>query len=123
MSSAERTRAYRQRQAAAGRRRQLHLGPVLRPTLSAGEKFLNTMAASVLTPHLRGAACLGLWSLFDPRGAGEPEQCAAERHQQAIEMCADCPALAACSAWVGALPARERPTGVVAGLLVDEEGH
>lgn len=119
MGSAESTRRWRER------RRQglvnVRLGPVLTPKLSPSELLLNRVASSVPTPPLRGAACTGKWGLFDPRPSGESEKAAAERHQKAVELCAGCPALAACQAWVEALPARERPLGVVAGRLVDEE--
>lgn len=35
----------------------------------------------------------------------------------ALGLCKVCPALAGCSEWFDALPARKRPTGVVAGIV------
>lgn len=81
-----------------------------------------TMLDSLLSalggaPALPGARCRHRSHLFDERGGDEPEDVAEQRHQQALGLCKVCPALAGCSEWFDALPARKRPTGVVAGIV------
>lgn len=118
-AGAERTRKYRERLAAGlvtPRR-----GPVLKPRLSPTEVLLNKLASSTPMPNLRGAACAGRASTFDPRNAGEPEQAVADRHRYAIELCGRCPVQGACATWIAALPDRERPIGVVAGTLFERK--
>ncbi|MBN7411169.1 hypothetical protein [Mycobacteroides abscessus] len=62
-------------------------------------------------PRLPGALCRGKSEIFDVEDATDP------RAQQALELCARCPALAACAAWIDGLPPTLRPAGVVAGRL------
>ncbi|UUO01695.1 WhiB family transcriptional regulator [Mycolicibacterium novocastrense] len=62
-------------------------------------------------PHLPGAACRGKWEIFDAEDPADP------RAEQALGLCARCPALAACTAWIDGLPPTLRPAGVVAGRL------
>ena len=63
-------------------------------------------------PHLPGASCRGRAELFD----------VADRHDPAVErakaVCASCPALRDCRAWLAGLPRLARPCGVVAGRYV-----
>jgi hypothetical protein len=73
--------------------------------------LLHTIAT---TPNLRGAACVQHRNVFDAcltHAAGPTV------YAKAIRICATCPALAACRAWVAGLPPRERPRGVIAGLI------
>lgn len=67
------------------------------------------------TPHLDGAACLGLWSLFDEPSTDDPD--ARYANESARKLCATCPALADCGRWFDSLPRNRRPSGVVAGRL------
>ncbi|BCO35501.1 hypothetical protein BMW24_022985 [Mycobacterium heckeshornense] len=60
-------------------------------------------------PLLPGASCVGRHELFD-----QTDPVAVE---YAIHTCRSCPALAACRSWFDALPAGERPVGVVAGTV------
>ena len=70
------------------------------------EQFDNTLAAILGCVALPGALCRHKAHTFDEA-----------RHNQARGLCQRCPALAACTAWVESLPARRRPTGIVAGRL------
>jgi WhiB family transcriptional regulator, redox-sensing transcriptional regulator len=72
-------------------------------------------AALAAAPRLPGAACVGRHELFDLRDGIDPDR--AEVEARALAICSACPALADCSAWLASLPARKRPTGVVAGVL------
>lgn len=78
---------------------------------------MNTPLTGLLgsTPHLDGAACLGLWSLFDEPAADDPD--ARNATESAHKLCATCPALDACAQWFDSLPRNRRPSGVVAGRL------
>jgi WhiB family redox-sensing transcriptional regulator len=66
-------------------------------------------------PSLPGAKCRNRPHLFDEAAKGEPPEVVEQRHQQALGLCRICPALASCTEWFAALPARQRPSGVVAG--------
>lgn len=71
-------------------------------------------------PRLEGAACArgGRWAAFDP---AHPDEGAADvqyRHQVALRICAECPALADCRTWVDSLKPSTRPEGVVAGKII-----
>ncbi len=77
---------------------------------AAAVELLSALAA---TPDLPGAACVREREVFDAcleRGAGY------RLYPLAIRVCAKCPALAACRAWVSTLPPGKRPYGVTAGL-------
>src|SRR6516162_2994756 len=71
----------------------------------------EVLDALATTPNLHGAACTNHRELFDAT--------VARRHPrdrtQAIAICAGCPALTACAAWVTCLPPHRRPNGVIAG--------
>jgi len=63
-------------------------------------------------PDLHGAACVEHRDVFDAtanRGAHRT-------YGRAIKVCAGCPALAACRAWVTSLPHDEAPRGGIEGL-------
>jgi len=68
-------------------------------------------------PCLPGARCRGRHALFDPPAPGEDPDTVTARHAQARGLCSRCPALARCEDWVGTLPPRQRPHGVVAGTV------
>jgi WhiB family redox-sensing transcriptional regulator len=72
----------------------------------------DELLTAVHTPELTGASCRNHLDTFD----------AAERspvaQAQARRICAGCPALAACAAWLASLPAASRPFGVTAGHLI-----
>ncbi len=74
-------------------------------------ELLDELATGISDLH--GAACRGHATLFD----------VADRHdRQAIAqsetICASCPALDGCRAWLASLPKPARPCGVVAGRYV-----
>lgn len=73
------------------------------------------LAVLAATPNLPGAVCAepSTRVIFD-ECAEHPDQYAV---RAAIRVCAECPALHDCSAWVADLPAAERPRGVTAGRL------
>ncbi len=79
--------------------------------MPSAAQLLATLAT---TPNLPGAACVTERETFDAcleRGAK------GTIYAQAIRICAQCPALGPCAAWVHSLPVRKRPLGVTAGLI------
>jgi hypothetical protein len=69
------------------------------------------------TPNLPGAACVERRDIFDActhRGASH-------HYRLAIHICASCPVLAQCLAWVTSLPIQDRPFGVTAGLIHQQQ--
>ncbi|MGB7363328.1 MAG: WhiB family transcriptional regulator [Rhodococcus sp. (in: high G+C Gram-positive bacteria)] len=72
--------------------------------------------ASALDTDLSGAACRGRQPAFDAEVYGETADAALARVAAAIEICRDCPVIAACDNARSALPARH-VTGVWAGRL------
>lgn len=75
-----------------------------------------------LDANLDGAACVGRWHLFDPRGAREPDAALAERVDRARAICRTCPVLNPCRDTAANMPSRNR-SGVWAGVLYDEKGR
>lgn len=75
------------------------------------------LAALACAPALPGARCRGRPHLFDGADRGEPADVVTQRHALAVELCAGCPSLDPCSAWIDSLPARDRPAGITAGQL------
>lgn len=70
------------------------------------------------TPKLDGAACVGHAALFDPAEPSEPAEQVERRHEAASRICRwSCPRQQECESWVRSLSSRERPRGVVAGLI------
>ncbi len=61
---------------------------------------------NVLTglPRFDGAACSGRWSIFEPQRDGERRDDVLERHHDAEQLCATCPALAPCRDWADGEP-------------------
>ncbi|KUI13605.1 hypothetical protein AU192_04165 [Mycobacterium lehmannii] len=80
-------------------------------------------------PALSGARCKGRCELFE-RTTGECRAAGRmtwkdldDARREALRLCNDgCPALEPCRAWLGALPAAQRPRGVVAGLVITAGG-
>jgi hypothetical protein len=67
------------------------------------------------TPNLPGASCTQHLDIFDActgKAAGRPGT-----YARAVKVCATCPVLQRCRAWVIGLAPRERPPGVTAGLI------
>ena len=71
-------------------------------------------------PDLAGARCRNRHELFDQAIEGSS---AIFARRAARQVCASCPALEACGAWVEALPQYQRPRGIVAGRLIDVTGR
>ena len=66
-------------------------------------------------PDLAGAACTGRPDLFDPAPTDHPDR--AHREERALALCASCPVLEACRTYLADLPLRDRPIGVIAGVV------
>lgn len=84
------------------------------PSASPTENMLVQIFAGL--PRLADAACTGHSDLFDPPGEGEPASSAFERHDAAVRLCWQCPALAQCREWASAEP----NTGAVLGGALPE---
>jgi hypothetical protein len=80
---------------------------VLMPT---AVDLLHTLAT---TPDLPGAACTSHRDVFDAC----TDRRARFTYRRAIRICAACPVLLQCSAWISSLPPAERPFGVTAGRI------
>lgn len=109
--------AIRQRPTAADTRTPVHP-----PTFTSVTELLAELAAGI--PALRGARCVGSHELFDAaitaERNGRPEEAREARdyaRRAALELCAQCPALDPCRAWLDSLPAPQRPPGVIAGRV------
>lgn len=72
------------------------------------------------TPELPGAACVGRWDLMDPPEPDEDPEHQALRLARAKALCDNCPALTVCQNWLNSLPLNKRPSGVVAGLIGED---
>lgn len=81
------------------------------------DAVLAALMSKVKSPALPGARCRGHAALFDEAAPGEPPKVVASRQLMALELCDGCPARDPCSAWVDALPPKQRPAGVVAGRI------
>ena len=77
------------------------------------------LGALLGAPNLDGAACRGLSSTFDPPEPGEDAAQVEHRHGVALALCQGCPALDPCRVWFESLQPRQRPAGVIAGLVVE----
>lgn len=121
MTGAERSRRWRERR----RKGLVEVAPSAPPRPRAVDALLEMLGASIPQPAMPDAACRGHADLFDPRRTGEssaehePEHAVAARHLQAQRLCAGCLELTRCRDWVQQLPAKERPTGVVAGRIIE----
>lgn len=74
--------------------------------------------ADLLAPSLPGARCRSEWELFDRAAGGHNRDDVAYARAQALALCWSCPVLDRCRDWFSALPAHDRPRGVVAGQLI-----
>ncbi|BBX69735.1 hypothetical protein [Mycolicibacterium psychrotolerans] len=89
----------------------------------------NTMRALLESiPDLDGARCKHKSDLFE-RTIGEHRMTGQittteldDARSAALRQCAACPALDPCRAWLDALPAAQRPRGVIAGQIVNTSG-
>ena len=90
------------------------------PAIRAGAGNAPPDLAAILSAstNLRDGACVGDWATFDPKGESESPEDAGRRHNRAITICATCPVLAECKAWLAGLPKRQRPSGVIAGRYI-----
>jgi hypothetical protein len=80
--------------------------------------FDDLLAAIGRPPCLPGAACRHRHALFDPPGLNELGENVEQRHRQALSLCRySCPSLSRCEAWLISLPDKQRPVGVVAGIV------
>jgi WhiB family transcriptional regulator, redox-sensing transcriptional regulator len=88
---------------------------------------LLTDLAQGTIPHLNGARCRSHAGLFDQTIAGEPGDWFGDdlryARKAAQAVCASCPVLAQCDAWVQSLPRRQRPLGIVGGRYTDPDGR
>lgn len=85
--------------------------------MTALAELLDALGAA---PALPGACCRGAHELFDKTihsDRGAPNTSVSTARRKALDICATCPALAACTAWIESLPPRHRPHGVVAGKV------
>ena len=88
------------------------------------DALMGELAAGI--PHLPAARCAGKHELFDltaegsrtgPAGASE----VAAARVEALRLCAGCPELDPCGAWLSGLRKRDRPNGVVAGRVIGDK--
>jgi WhiB family redox-sensing transcriptional regulator len=73
------------------------------------------LSALRVAPDLPRAACVGEREVFD--NCLEPGGKAHAAYALAVRICAQCPALPDCAAWIDSLPAADRPFGVTAGQI------
>lgn len=85
--------------------------------------FETLIAALAGAPALHGARCRGKSQLFDDAAPREAPQVVAQRHDQALRLCAACGALDPCRDWVQSLAPSRRPSGVVAGQVWENGRH
>jgi len=73
----------------------------------------DLLAALGPATDFTGAACVGRWGLFDPRGDRESTDDLAERHEAAVHVCGTCPlpVFARCAALSRTLPKAGRHGG------------
>ncbi|KWX19724.1 hypothetical protein AFM11_34340 [Mycolicibacterium wolinskyi] len=78
-------------------------------------------------PNLPGACCKGRSDLFEATIAGRDGPASKTELENsraaALRLCAACPALAPCRAWLNGLRPTRRPLGVVAGEVVNASGQ
>lgn len=79
---------------------------------------LDSMLGAILgAPALPGAKCRGRHHLFDDRHPDETPDTREQRHNAALTLCRNCPALNPCAAWFDRLRPSQRPEGVIAGRV------
>jgi hypothetical protein len=90
------------------------------------DELLNQLAQSGLPP-LPGARCRGRESLFDQTIDQAPGDYFGDdlryARNAAQAICASCPVLAQCDAWVQSLPRPKRPRGIIGGRYTDPDGR
>lgn len=80
-------------------------------------------------PDLDGAKCKGRSDLYERtvaehRITGRLTKTELDQARSAaLATCTACPALQPCRAWLGALRPTQRPRGIIAGTLVQSDGH
>src|ERR1700740_1975493 len=79
------------------------------------------LSALITAPDLPGAACVAERDLSDACLERQAGRAYGSVYARAIRICARCPALAPCAAWVDSLPLNERPFGVTAGRVRHRE--
>ena len=87
--------------------------------MSQLDEILGALAGA---PALPGAACVGHWATFDATimsTAGRPPKPVLQARCDALAICSSCPALERCREHLESLPDRDRPQGVVAGIIVE----
>jgi WhiB family redox-sensing transcriptional regulator len=77
-----------------------------------------------IAPNLPGARCVGKHATFDLTAEGSATGTAGRTEVEtarieALDICAGCPELGPCAAWVSKLPPKLRPQGVVAGQVIE----
>jgi hypothetical protein len=80
--------------------------------MSTYDDLLDALRAA---PALPEALCKGRHREFDAAPPGTAAEAVAEHAKRAKALCATCPELAPCRAWVDTLTALQRPEGVTAG--------
>ncbi|SBS77292.1 hypothetical protein MHPYR_410002 [uncultured Mycobacterium sp.] len=92
-------------------------------TRSASDLMASWLTAIATAPKLIDAGCRGSTDFdVDHDCDGEPPEAREDRLRRAVAACNACPALDACTAWFDGLSPRQRPTGVVAGRVVERPG-
>ena len=79
----------------------------------------NLMLALAGAVSLPGARCRNRSHLFDAAEPNEEPGTVAARHSQAIGLCNLCPSFQKCGEWLYSLPPSRRPSGVVAGRVIN----
>jgi hypothetical protein len=79
---------------------------------------VGALLTALSVPTLTGAKCKGKHTIFDPPERGGVSRSQVMNQERALRMCRRCPCLAECRRFYDSLPARQRPTGVVAGRVI-----
>lgn len=90
--------------------------------------WMHMAALAAEIPALPGAACKARVDLYERtisehHAAGRLTKTELDdARREALRLCASCPALTRCRAWLSALPLSRRPAGVVAGVVITANG-
>jgi WhiB family transcriptional regulator, redox-sensing transcriptional regulator len=79
----------------------------------------NLMLALAGAVSLPGARCRNRSHLFDAAETDENPERVKARHLQAIGLCKICPSFQKCADWLDSLPPSRKPSGVVAGRVIN----